>query len=349
VTVIIAATALLAAACFSGGGNAAHISAPPPQSLHGTLTGNGSTFQVTFLRRAISGFKSVQPGLTIHYVGDGSGKGRAALAAGVVNFAGSDTAPIPAAELASFKGKTVLYFPVLIGPITVSYDLPGVRTLRLSAPVIAGIFEGSVTKWSDPAIAADNPGVKLPGTAIVVAHRSDSSGTTQNFTRFLVDAAPRVWQLGSGSLISWPARSRAARGNEGVAAIVKSTPGAIGYVDLAHAKAAGLTYALIKNMAGRYVVPSPVSASAAASQVSVEPDLVFSAIWAPGASSYPITYQSWELVYQQQPNATDAKMLLAWLGYLLGDGQNLLLGLNYAPLPSGIDQMAVDELSRIAG
>jgi phosphate transport system substrate-binding protein len=350
VMVVITGTALLAAACFSTGGNVPRGGAVSgAASLTGTLTASGSTFQVTLLHQAISAFKSVQPGVTIHYAGGGSGKGRADLAAGIDNFAGSDTAPIPASEVADFHGKTVLYFPVVIGPITVSYNLPGVSKLRLSGPIIAGIFQGSITKWSDPAIAADNPGVKLPGTAITIVHRSDSSGTTQNFTQFLVDAAPHVWHLGSASMIRWPAHSQAVAGNDGVASIVKTTPGAIGYVDLAHAKQGGLTYALVKNMAGRYIVPSAESASAAASRVSVKPDLTFSAIWAPGATSYPITYQSWDLVYRHQPNATDAKMLLAWLGYLLGDGQNLLVGLNYAPLPSSIDQMAVDQLSKIAG
>jgi phosphate transport system substrate-binding protein len=346
---MVAAAVLLAAACSSSGGNAIHGRSPSPlPSLNGTLIGAGSTFQVAFLDKAMSNFKSIQPGIMIDYDSGGSGRGRAELAAGVVNFAGSDIAPIPASEAASFKGRTVLYFPVVIGPITVSYSLPGFSRLRLSAPVIAGIFQGSITKWSDPAIAADNPGVSLPGTPIIVVHRSDPSGTTQNFTQFLVDAAPQVWRLGSDSMINWPAGSRAASGNVGVASIIKNTVGAIGYVDFADAKDAGLTYALIKNLAGRYIVPSAESASAAARQVSVKPDLTFSALWAPGAISYPITYQSWDVIYQQQPNATYAKMLIAWLGYLLGDGQTLLLGLHYAPLPSSIDQMAARQLSRIA-
>ena len=149
-------------------------------------------------------------------------------------------------------------------------------------------------------------------------------------------------------MINWPANSLGGAGNAEVASLIKGTPGAIGYVDFADAKAVGLTYASIRNQAGRYVVPSATSASAAASQVSVKPDLTFSAIWAPGVNSYPITYQSWDLVYQQQPNANDARILLAWIGYLLGDGQGILLTLNYAPLPSSIDQMAVRQLSKIA-
>jgi phosphate transport system substrate-binding protein len=297
-------------------------------SLSGTLTGTGSTFQFTFQQRAIANFRSVQPRIQVDYLGGGSGAGRSDLAMGIVNFAGSDTAPIPTAELARFRGRTVLYFPVVIGPIAVAYNLEDVGKLQLTGPVIAGIFQGIITKWNDPAIAADNPGVKLPGAQITIVRRSDSSGTTQNFTQFLVDSAPQIWKLGSDSMIQWPASSLPGLGNAGVASIIKTTPGAIGYVDFADAKAADLTYAWIKNLAGHYVVPSPTSASAAASQVSVNPDLTFSAVWAPGAASYPITYQSWVLVYAEQPTEADAKMLLAWVGYLLGDGQTLLLGLN---------------------
>ena len=317
-------------------------------SLTGTLTGTGSTFQFTFQQHAIAGFRAVQPGVQVDYLGGGSTTGRANLAAGIVNFAGSDTAPIPASELAGFKGRTVLYFPVVLGPIAIAYNLPTVSKLQLSGPVIAGIFQGTITKWNDPAIAAENPGIKLPGTQIVIVRRSDSSGTTQNFTKFLGESAPQVWKLGSDSMIHWPAGSLPALGNAGVASIIQTTPGAIGYVDYADAKSSELKDALIKNQAGRYIAPSPETASAAASRVAVNPDLTFSAVWAPGAGSYPITYQSWVLIYERQPDASIAKRLLAWIGYLLGDGQTLLLGLNYAPLPSNIDQMAARQLTEIS-
>ena len=341
--VAFAATAVLMAACSSSSGNSSGSS-----SLSGTLNGSGSTFQTTFQQAAISAFKSVQSGITVNYGAGGSGKGRTDLASGVVNFAGSDTAPIPADEVANFKGKTVLYFPVVVGPITISYNLSGITNLKLDGPVLAGIFQAKITKWNDPAITALNPGVKLPSTAITIARRSDSSGTTQNFSHFLVDAAPGVWKLGSSSTINWPASSRGGNGNGGVASIIKSTSGAIGYVDYADAKAAGLTYASIKNSAGAYVAPSTTAASDAASHAAVAPNLTYSAIWQPGATSYPITYQSWDLVYQKQPNANDVKQLKAWLGYLVGDGQKLLPSLNYAALPSNIDQMAKAQLSKIS-
>ena len=341
----VAAMAVVLAACSSS-------STPPSSgggggsSLSGTLNGSGSTFQLSFQEAAIQAFRSVQSGMTVNYGGGGSGKGRSDLASGVVNFAGSDTAPIPSAEVASFKGKTVLYFPVVIGPITVSYNLSGVSSLKLDGPVIADIFQAKVTKWNDPAIKALNPGVNLPSTAITIARRSDSSGTTANFSQFLVSSAPN-WKLGSSSTIAWPANSRGGVGNGGVASIIKSTPGAIGYVDFSDAKAAGLTFASVKNKDGDYVAPSVQAATTAADNATVAPDLTFSCIWTPGAGSYPITYQSWDLVFQSQSSSNTAAMLKAYIGYLIGDGQKLLPSLNYAPLPSNIQQQAQAQLSKI--
>ena len=338
----LAAVALSLAACSSSNTTGGSSSS----SLSGTLNGSGSTFQLTFQQTAIQSFKQIQSGMTVNYGGGGSGKGRTDLAGGVVQFAGSDS-PIPPEEKAGFKGKTVLYFPVVIGPITVSYNLSGVSSLKLDGPVIADIFQAKITKWNDPKITALNPGVKLPSTTIVIARRSDSSGTTANFSQFLVDAAPN-WKLGSDSTISWPATSRGGSGNGGVAQIVKSTPGAVGYVDFSDAKASGLTYASVKNKDGNFIAPSVQSATNAAENATVAPDLTFSAIWASGAQSYPVTYQSWDLVYQKQSSANTAKMLKAYIGYLLGDGQKLLPGLNYAPLPASLDQKAKSQLSKIS-
>ena len=345
--VALAAAALSLAACSSSSTTTGGSSGGGSAKLSGTLNGSGSTFQLTFQQTAISNFKSVQPNMTVNYGGGGSGKGRTDLASNVVQYAGSDTAPIPSDEVASFKGKTVLYFPVIIGPITVSYNLSGVSNLKLDGPVIAGLFDGSIKKWDDPKITALNPGVKLPSTTVVIARRSDSSGTTANFSQFLVDAAPGVWKLGSSSTIAWPATSQGGNGNGGVAQIVKSTAGAVGYVDYSDAKASGLTYASVKNKDGQYVAPSVQSATTAADNATIAPNLTFSAIWAPGAGSYPVTYQSWVLVYQAQSSANTAKMLQAYLGYLLGDGQKLLSSLNYAPLPASLDQKAKAQLPMI--
>jgi phosphate transport system substrate-binding protein len=286
--------------------------------------------------------------MTVNYGGGGSGKGRTDLASGVVNFAGSDS-PIPAAEKGNFKGKKVLYFPVIIGPITLSYNLSGVSNLKLTPTVIADIFQGKITSWNNSAIKSINPGASLPSTPITIAVRSDSSGTTSNFSLYLQKAAGSDWTLGSSSTIKWPSSARAGAQNSGVGQIIKSTPGAIGYVDYSDAKASGLSFASVKNSSGNYVAPSIPAASASAAGVTVAPDLTFHAVDGSGATSYPITYQSWDLVYATQPNANDAAMLKAYLGYLLGPAQSTLPSLFYAPLPANIDSMAKAQLSQITG
>jgi phosphate transport system substrate-binding protein len=345
--VALAAGAVFVAGCggSSSGSGAAGSGSSSGGNLSGTLNASGSTFQATFQQTAIQHFRSVQPRMTVNYGGGGSGKGRTDLASRVVNFAGSDS-PIPSSEQSTFHG-TVLYFPVVIGPITVSYNLSGVNDLKLDPKTIAEIFEAKITNWNNSAIAADNPGAHLPSMPITVARRSDSSGTTQNFSQFLVDAAPGVWTLGTSSTINWPAASRGGSGNGGVSQIIHSTPGAIGYVDFADAKGAGLHYAAVKNQEGKYVLPTVESATAAADGADIAPNLTFSAIWAKGADSYPITYQSWVLAYEHQSSAADVDRLKAYIGYLLGDGQKLLPELNYAPLPAALDTKAKAELDKL--
>ena len=316
-------------------------------AVSGTINASGSTFQTNFQQGAISAFKTVQPGVTVNYGGGGSGAGRTALYAGTVQFAGSDS-PIPASETSKVPaGKTVLYFPVQIGPVAIAYNLSGVTGLKLDATTLAKIFQGQITTWNDPAIKALNPSANLPSSPITLEVRADSSGTTANFSQYLVDAAGSAWKLGTGSTIKWPSTAHAGNGGSGLAQIVKSTPGAIGYVDFSTATASGLSAASIKNSAGDFVAPSTASATAAASQVTVKPNLTFSAADEPGAASYPITYQSWDLVYSVQPNATDVQLLQAYLGYLLGPGQALLAPLNLAPLPASIDSSAKAQLSKI--
>jgi phosphate transport system substrate-binding protein len=344
--ITVAGIALVAAASVVTACSSNNNSGGGSSSLSGTLNASGSTFQLPFQQAAIQQFKSVQPKIVVNYGGGGSGKGRSDLASGVVQFAGSDS-PIPSDELSGFKGKTVLYFPVFLGPITMSYNLNGVKNLKLTPAVISAIFQGQIKAWNDPAIKKINPGVSLPSTPVTLAVRSDSSGTTQNFSLFLQKAAGSAWKLGSSSTISWPSGAHAGDGNGGVAQIIKSTPGAIGYVDYADAKASGLTFASVANQSGAYIAPSPTAAQAAGTTVSLASNLTFAAVWSSDAKAYPITYQSWDLVYQKQSNQTTAKMLKAYIGYLLGSGQQLLSPLGYAPLPSNILSKAKAQISKI--
>src|SRR3954470_6776532 len=311
-----------------------------------TLNGSGSTFQKGSQEAAIDPCTR-SAGVKINSGGGGSGKGRQDLADMVVDFAGADS-PFKDADLAKNKGGDVLYFPILLGPITISYNLDGVDKLKLSPDTVAQIFQRGIKKWNDKAIAADNPGAKLPDANIIVAHRADGSGTTDNFTRYLVDAAPKTWTLKSGSTVEWPADTQAGNGNAGVAQVVKSTKGAIGYVDLSDAKASGLRYAQIKNKAGKFVDPTSESASAAADGIDVNDKLLFSAVNARGDASYPITYQSWVIVYATQADKTKGAALKAYLKYLLGDGQKFLKDLDFAPLPKGLRDKAMKQLDKIA-
>lgn len=311
-----------------------------------TLNGSGSTLSKPYQESAIDAFRKSHKDITINYGGGGSGKGRQDLADMVVDFAGSDS-PFKPAEAAKAKGGELLYFPVLLSPITVAYNVGGIDKLQLSAPTIAKIFARNIKKWNDPAIAADNPGAKLPDLDIVVAHRADGSGTTQNFTEYLNAAAKGVWKLKSGSTVEWPSDTQAGQGNAGVAQIVKSTKGAIGYVDLSDAKASGLKYADVKNKSGKFVEPTAASASAAGEGITVDDKLVFSALDAKGDKAYPITAQTWVIVYANQTDRAKGDALKAYLTFLVKDGQKLLNEIDYAPLPKSLQDKAMKQLDRV--
>jgi phosphate transport system substrate-binding protein len=311
-----------------------------------TLNGSGSTLSKPYQEVAIDQFRKAHKDVKINYGGGGSGKGRQDLADAVVDFAGSDS-PFKEADAAKTKGGPILYFPILLSPIAVIYNVDGVDKLQLSAPVIAKIFQHQITKWNDNLIVADNPGVKLPDISIVVAHRADGSGTTQNFTEYLNGAAKGVWKLKSGSTVEWPSDTQAGQGSSGVAQIVKSTQGAIGYVDLSDAKASAVKYANIKNRSGKYIEPTPAGASAAGEGIEVKDNLLFSAIDATGDKAYPITAQTWVIVYTKQTDKAKGEALKAYLTFLVKDGQSLLTEIDYAPLPKGLQDKAIKQVDKL--
>jgi phosphate transport system substrate-binding protein len=321
-------------------------SSPATSSASGTIDIAGSTFQNNFQTAAVQAFKSVDSNVTINWDSVGSGTGRQDLYGGKVLIAASDS-PVPAKEQADLKGRAILYFPVQIGPIAIAYNVSGVSSLKLNASVLSQIFQGQITTWNNSAIAALNPGVTLPSAPIAVVVRSDSSGTTQNFSEYLVKAASS-WKLGSASTIKFPSSFRAQNGGGAVAKTIGSTPDSIGYVDFSTASASKLSVASILNSAGDYVAPSTAGATAAASTVTPSADLTFVTVDAPGATSYPITYQSWDIVYKNQASASDVALIKAYIGFLLSSqGQSILPALNLASLPSSIDQAAVAQLSQI--
>lgn len=342
------AVALIGVACGGGGddtGTTTGGEQPDQRRLTATLNGSGATFPKAFYEVAIAGYKEAQPGVTVNYAGGGSGQGRQNLQDGVVDFAGSDGI-VAAADVSKYQGE-FLYVPTTAAPITVSYNLAGVRELTVDADTIARIFQRQIRTWDDPAIAALNPGVRLPATDITVARRSDGSGTTENFTKYLVAAAPGTWTLRSGSTVEWPGDTQAGNGNQGVAQIVKGTDGAIGYVDLSDAKASGLQFAKVRNKAGNPVVASVDGATAALGGAALNADLTYNPLNADGADAYPITAPTWILVYKNQTERATGDALKSFLRYLLTDAQALAEDVDYAPLPANVQQRALAQVEAI--
>ena len=310
-----------------------------------TLNASGATFPQAFYEQAIASFSEKHEGVVINYGGGGSGKGRTDLQTGVVDWAGSDGLVKPE-DVSKYKG-TFLYFPTVAAPITVSYNVTGVDSLQLSPDTIAKIFQREIKSWNDKAIAADNPDAKLPSTPIVVAHRSDGSGTTENFTKFLKAASPSVWKLDSGSTVNWPTDTQAGNGNSGVAQIIKGTNGAIGYVDFADAQETGLKWAKVKNKAGKFVDASLEGTSAALAGITVKDDLTYNPLWAEGDTSYPISAPTWILAYKDQTDKAKGEALKAFLQFIYGEGQGMAAEVSYARLPDSLKEKALGQVDAL--
>jgi phosphate transport system substrate-binding protein len=310
-----------------------------------TLNGAGSTFAAPIYQQIGSDLKS--RGLTVNYQPVGSGAGISQFEAGTVDFAGSD----PALDSAdSQKIGDPIQVPFALGAITVSYNVPNLESgVKLDGRTIADIYLGKVTSWNDPEIAEQNPGTSLPATKVTVVHRSDSSGTTEGFTGFLQDYSTQ-WksQVGSDKEVKWPTGT-GAQGNDGVAATVKQTEGAIGYVEQAFALQNHFTFADVKNQGGRYVAPTLASTSAAADGIAIPANLGISTINSPNLRAYPIVSQTFAVTYQDPCkaglNTKQAHDLEFFMSYLVGDGQATIKKLSYAPIPQRLkakDRAAID-------
>lgn len=342
ISCVVAVASLGVAACGSSSSTSSASSAGSSNNVSATLNGAGSTLAAPIYMQWGANLKS--SGLTVNYNAVGSGAGITNLASAVVQFAGSDPA-LKQADKDAMKGP-VLQFPVAFGAITVSYNLPGVKSgIKLDGPTLADIFLGKIKTWNDPAITKLNPGMTLPSTPITVVHRSDSSGTTEGFTTYLAAVSP-TWksQVGAGKDVKWPVGTGAAK-NAGVASAVKATPGSIGYVEQAYALANGFTYASIKNSSGNYILPTIEATSAAADGITVPADLGVSTINSPNPSAYPIVSQTFLVVYTDPcknggASSTVAKGLKNFLTYAVGAGQKTLGPgadqLPYAPLPASL-------------
>lgn len=351
-----AALAVGVAACGSDNSN---NGAPEPASggnsggsksaqLGGSLNGAGATFPQPVYQEWAARFQE-KTGTTVNYQGIGSGGGIAQFTAGTVDFGASDSAMKDEEIAAAQKKGEPVHIPTVLGAVTVSYNLDGVESgMKLDGATIADIFLGKIKKWNDPKIMSQNSGLQLPDGNITVCHRSDESGTTGNFTKFLAAYSP-AWESGPGvdKSVKWPTGT-GAKGNDGVAACIKQNAGAVGYVEQAYALANNFTFASVKNKSGDYIAPSLEGASAAGADLDIPDDLRISTIDAPGKTAYPITALTFLLVYQDICKAGldegAAKRVKTWLQYAEGDGQAVAKELQYAPLPDDLHTKAVAKI-----
>jgi len=324
---------LMLAAIPYPGGESTPTSAP--LSEHVILSGAGSTFAAPLYQSWVESFAQLRPGFRITYQPVGSEAGIELLREGKVDFAASDV-PISNAPVAPSSLK-VEQFATVLGGVVAAYNLPGVtRDLRFTPEILARIYLGKIVRWNDPQLREVNHGVNLPDSPIVVLHRSDGSGTTFAWTKYL-SLTNKEWEaaVGTGMRVEWPTGEGLA-GNESVAARVAKTPGAIGYVELTYAIRNRLSFGLVRNAAGQFVQANLDTLGAAASQ-ALTGDVSASLVNAPGKDTYPIATFTWLLLPSSSGNDSEKSAALhQMLRWMLTDGQRQCSALGYVPLPMGI-------------
>jgi phosphate transport system substrate-binding protein len=315
------------------------------------LNGAGATFPTVIYSKWFDVYKNATS-IQMNYQAIGSGGGIKQIIEGTVDFGASDS-PMTDQQLNEAKSKQgtdILHIPMVMGAVVVSYNLQGVgKGLNLDGETLAKIYSGKIRMWNDPSIKGLNPKLNLPNKAILVAHRSDGSGTTFIFTDYLTKVS-QDWgkRVGKGTSVNWPV-GLGGKGNDGVAGLVKQMQGSIGYVELAYAIKNNIPYANMKNKAGNYVEATFSSVSAAAEETSknMPGDLRVSITDAPGKDSYPISGFTWLLVYKNMRNETKAKALVNFLKWAMGKGQSFATGLYYAPLSKGVINLCLNKINMI--
>jgi phosphate transport system substrate-binding protein len=310
-------------------------------ALAQSLTGAGATFPYPIYSKWFDVYKQ-KTGVEINYQSIGSGAGIQQVKAGTVDFGASDAA-LSDAQLKDMP-RRVLHFPTVGGAVVLAYNLAGIgERLKLTPELVTDIYMGRITTWNDKRIAAVNPGVALPAAPVLAVHRSDGSGTTNIFTTYLASVSGQ-WKdlVGAGTAVSWPS-GVGGKGNDGVSGVVRQTPGAIGYVELAYAKQNDLAFALVKNRAGNFIDATLASTTAAVegSAARLAKDVRTPIVNSASAAAYPICGLTFLLVYQQPKDAARGKALADFIGWAIHDGQQYADDLNYAKLPDAV--VKVDE------
>jgi len=354
------AGSLLVAACGGGASPTPATQAPGTQApgsgtpetmapLEATLLGAGATFPDPVYQEWIGAFIGTEPGVEITYEPIGSGGGVEQFIGQSTDFGGSDAFMKDdeiTAALDARPCEAVLHIPTVFGAVAVAYNLAGVEGLVLDSDTVAKIFLGTITSWNDPAITALNTGLTLPDEPIIVAHRSDGSGTTSIFTTYL-DHENADWsaQVGAGKEVSWPA-GVGGQGNDGVAAAISQNDGGLGYVELSYAIENGLSVAKIVNEDGNAIEPTLESTAAAADGITIPDDLRFN-ILDVGGDGYPIAGATWILAYTCGYDAAKADALKAFIRWSLEEGDSIAQELLYAPIGDALQAKALANVDRI--
>jgi phosphate transport system substrate-binding protein len=298
------------------------------------LQGAGASFPAPLYTRWFKTYGQAHEGVQIDYQSVGSGSGVKAVIDRTVDFGASDAAMSPE-EIARVP-QGVQLLPMTAGSIVLTYNVEGVRDLRLSRKAYTGIFLGQIHKWNDPLVAETNPGLKLPSTPINVVVRADSSGTTFVFTKHLSEVSPEFAKSpGTNKMPNWPAGTRA-KGNEGVTASVKTTPGSIGYIEYGYALSQKLPMAALENKAGKFVAASTASGQAALASATLPDDMIGWASDPAAAEAYPIVTYTWLILYKQYPDQRKLDTLRSLIEYAVTDGQKVAEELGYIPLPQPV-------------
>jgi phosphate transport system substrate-binding protein len=326
----------------------AAAAALPATAQNLQIDGAGATFPNPIYSKWFSEYNKLHPNVQINYQPIGSGGGIRQLTNQTVFFGATD-GPMTNDQIQA-AGARILHLPTVLGGVVPVYNVPGLSgELRFSGPLLADIFLGKVTKWNDPAIAKENPGASLPASDVTVVHRADGSGTSYIFCDFLAKSSPEWKQkVGVATSVNWPT-GVGGKGNEGVAGLVKQTPGSIGYVELIYALQNKIPFGAVKNAAGEYVKASldTVTAAAAATEGKMPPDFRVSIANAPGKNAYPIASFTWLLFYESPKDKAKAKAMVDFMRWALADGQKYAPELGYAPLPASVVSLETEALKKI--
>ncbi len=306
-----------------------------PLAADTNLNGAGATFPYPIYSKWFNEYHKQHGDVAINYQSIGSGGGIRQLIAGTVDFGASD-GPMTDQQLGEAKTK-VLHIPTVLGAVVPAYNVPGVKQeLKFTPEILAGAFLGRIANWNDPLIAKANPGVNFPNQPIIIVHRGDGSGTTYIWTDYLSKVSPD-WNSGPGKATSvkWPV-GLAAKGNEGVAGMIRQMEGALGYVELIYAVQNNIAYGSVKNAAGNFVKASLESTTAAAASAKMPADYRVSITNAPGKDAYPIASFTWLLVPAQWKDQGKKTVFVDFLNWMLAEGQPMAAQLTYAPLPKEV-------------